>query len=100
MARVRPLLMPLIISTGILVLSSVAGAQTITTVAGGGTVSGDGVLATDALFPFGAPNGVAIDLAENLYIGDPAGSVVRRVDAATGIITTVAGNGNFGDGDM
>ena len=88
----------LAVLVGTLALGGAAGAQTITTVAGGGMVSGDGVLATDAVFGFGTPFGVAVDLAGNLYIADPAASVVRRVDAATGIITTVAGDGNFGDG--
>ena len=32
----------------------------------------------------------------NLYITDFYDSVIRKVAAATGIITTVAGNGTFG----
>src|SRR5207244_2303709 len=57
----------------------------ITTVAGGGT-GGDGGPATSAAL-FG-PEGVAIDRGGNLFIG--SGLQVRRVDAATGIITTIA----------
>jgi sugar lactone lactonase YvrE len=66
----------------------------ITTVAGGGRAfPGDGGLATNArLLPF--PRGLAVDARGNLFIAD--GSRVRRVDAATGIITTVAGTGTEG----
>jgi trimeric autotransporter adhesin len=47
------------------------------------------------------PEGVAVDKEGNLFIADFANSRVRRVDAITGIITTVAGNGDSkfsGDG--
>ena len=69
----------------------------ITTVAGKGTVgdSGDGGPATSAeLF---APASVALDGPGNLYIVDEEANRVRKVSAATGIITTVAGNGTLGD---
>lgn len=68
----------------------------ITTVAGNGSqgFSGDGGPATDAeLFD---PTCVAVDKVGNLYIADYYNARVRRVDAATGIITTVAGTGNVG----
>jgi uncharacterized protein (TIGR03437 family) len=71
----------------------------ISTVAGGGTVTADGGLATGA--SLGRPTGVAVDLAGNLYIADANANRVRKVSAGTGIITTVAGNGaasNTGDG--
>jgi len=68
----------------------------ITTVAGNGTqaYAGDGGPATAAslLFPFG----VAVDSAGDLFIADTGNQVVRRVDRATGIITTVAGTGTLG----
>ncbi|MDA1096340.1 MAG: hypothetical protein O3B84_03685 [Chloroflexi bacterium] len=68
---------------------------------GHGTVgfSGDGGSATDA--SLNSPNGLALDATGNLFIADTANYRVRRVDASTGIITTVAGNGTpdfFGDG--
>lgn len=64
----------------------------ITTVAGNGTAprSGDGGPATAATF---AANGLAIDNADNLYIGDNYNHQIRRIDAQTGIITTIAGSG-------
>ncbi|HEX3744639.1 MAG TPA: IPT/TIG domain-containing protein [Bryobacteraceae bacterium] len=68
----------------------------ITTVAGSSTqgFGGDGAVATSAaLF---VPIGLAVDSANNLYIADFTNNRVRKVSAATGIITTVAGNGNSG----
>ena len=73
----------------------------ITTVAGiGGSIddgsfSGDGGLATAA--NLNGPLGLALDATGNLFIADFLNSRIRRVDHVTGIITTVAGNGNFGD---
>ncbi len=61
--------------------------------------SGDGGLATNATLVNTA--GIAFDSQNNLYIMDVNNSRVRRVDATTGIITSVAGNGSFafgGDG--
>ncbi|MFI5112212.1 MAG: choice-of-anchor D domain-containing protein [Terriglobales bacterium] len=68
---------------------------TITTVAGNGTAgySGDGGPATSAKLSY--PYGVAVDRAGNLYIADVYNNRVRKVDAS-GIITTVAGNGTGG----
>ena len=68
----------------------------ITTVAGNGdeSFSGDGGLATSA--SLSAPDGVAVDASGNLFIADRGSFRIRRVDAATGIITTVAGNGDEG----
>src|SRR5437867_973632 len=67
----------------------------ITTVAGNGTYgfSGDGGPATAA--PLSTPTGVAVDSAGNLFIADHSDRI-RRVDAATQVITTVAGNGTYG----
>lgn len=69
---------------------------TITTVAGTGSpgFSGDGGPATQAqLF---MPTGLARDAAGNLYIADFNNSRIRRVDAGSQVITTVAGNGADG----
>ena len=64
----------------------------IATVAGTGTpgYSGDNGPATSAQLS-NDTNGVAVDGAGNLYIGDANNCVVRKVSAATDIITTVAG---------
>jgi hypothetical protein len=59
-----------------------------------GGYSGDGGPALDA--ELGSPFGVALDKAGNIYIADTYNSAIRKVTAATGIITTVAGNGNYG----
>lgn len=65
----------------------------ITTVAGNGNhgFSGDGGPATSAQLWY--PAGLAFDAAGNLFIADQENERIREVDAATGIITTVAGNG-------
>lgn len=73
----------------------------ITTVAGTGTAgySGDGGSATSAKLNY--PSGIAVDSSGNIYIADSTNSVVRKITASTGIITTVAGNGAIaysGDG--
>ena len=66
----------------------------ITTFAGGGAVSlGDAGPATAA--QLNIPYGVALD-SRNIYIGDSANQRVRRVDMATGTITTFAGTGTAG----
>ena len=68
----------------------------ITTVAGSSNAyySDDGDQATNAQLAY-AP-GVAVDGAGNFFVADANSSVILRVAAATGIITTVAGNGTAG----
>jgi sugar lactone lactonase YvrE len=68
----------------------------ITTVAGTGAegYGGDGGPAADA--PLNYPVGVAVDAAGDLFIADSYNHRVRRVDAGTGVITTVAGDGSNG----
>jgi sugar lactone lactonase YvrE len=76
----------------------------IDTVAGQGKssgYSGDGGLATNARL--NGPTGVGVDSARNIYISDSNNDVVRKVDAASQIINTVAGNGTpgfLGDGGL
>src|SRR5207247_2221142 len=67
---------------------------TITTVVGNGILgfSGDGGAAT--LAQVANPEGLALDAAGNIYIGTD--KRIRKVDAVTGIITTVAGTGAEG----
>jgi YD repeat-containing protein len=75
----------------------------VTTVAGNGitdgrtragTFSGDGGPATEAGLHF--PTALALDDQGHLYIADRANYRIRRVDLATGVITTVAGTGDRG----
>ena len=43
-----------------------------------------------------APEAVVVDRQDNLYISDTMNHRVRKVEIATGLITTVAGNGDSG----
>lgn len=67
---------------------------TISTIAGDATLpalgAASGIPATDARF--NSPYGVHIDAAQNIYISDAGNGVVRKIDAVTNIITTIAGN--------
>ena len=66
----------------------------ITTVVGNGSrgFSGDGGPAAQALLD--GPAGIAIDTAGNLYVSDSNNNRIRRVDAVSRVITSVAG-GSF-----
>ena len=88
--------------TGNFRIRKVTAAGEISTVAGTGQAGygGDGGPATQALID--APAGVALDGAGNLYFADTNNHIVRRIDAFSGVITTVAGtpetSGFSGDG--
>jgi len=69
----------------------IAFGQSILTIAGGG--SDDGQLALN--IPTRGPRGLATDRAGNLYFAETTGRV-RRVDASTGRVTVIAGNGGAG----
>ena len=85
-------------------IRKVDSAGTITTVAGSGRsgfgsmggYSGDGGAAVAAQLY--SPTGVALDGSGNLYIADLINHRIRKVDADTGVITTVAGDGTTGFG--
>lgn len=75
----------------------------MTTAAGGGAVTsgfGDNGPATSATLSY--PNGLTLDSAGNLLISDRGHRRIRKLDVATGIITTVAGSdaGSAGDGGL
>lgn len=72
--------------------------KTISTVAGTSDAgySGDGGIATSA--QLSGPSDVALDAAGNLYIADSGNNVLRKVDAASQNINTVAGSGTVGYG--
>ncbi|MBV7329403.1 SMP-30/gluconolactonase/LRE family protein [Chloroflexi bacterium TSY] len=76
---------------------------TISTMAGIGPVGllGDNGSATSALLQY--PSDIVLDKSGNLFIADPGNKRIRKVDVATSIISTVAGNGESGysdDGEM
>lgn len=76
------------------------GALTMTTVCGlgpgRGGISGDGFPATQAAL--NRPRDVWVDAQGDLFIADTGNNRVRRVDLASGIISTVVGSGYVGFG--
>ncbi len=73
----------------------------ISTIAGTGNpgFSGDGGPASAATL--NSPFGLAVDDDDNLYVADSGNNRIRKLDIASGIITTVAGSGKSsfgGDG--
>ena len=64
-----------------------------TLVAGNGMTgfNGDNIPATSA--SLGRPRSISLDPAANLYVYDSLNARVRKVDATTGTITTIAGTG-------
>ena len=72
------------------------GTGLISTIAGNGTpgYSGDGSQATSG--QLNNPDGLGIDSAGNIYIADKNSQRIRKVTTATGVLTTVAGNGTSG----
>lgn len=73
-------------STGI--ITSIAGNSMV------GAYTGDGGQATAAELFY--PTGVALDASSNVYIADSWNERVRMINASSGIINTIAGNGNSG----
>jgi DNA-binding beta-propeller fold protein YncE len=73
-----------------------ARSDVVTTLAGCGErgYSGDGGPAASARF--NEPYGIAVDKSGNIYVADRHNHCVRRIDAASGVVTTFAGNGSAG----
>jgi len=72
----------------------------ITTRAGTGAKghSGDGGPASSATF--NGPKELDVDARGNVFLVDTENHAIRRIDAKTGVVTTVAGNGHRGgEGD-
>jgi glucose/arabinose dehydrogenase len=69
---------------------------TIAAIAGTGASgsAGDGGPAAAATFSW--PGGLAVDAAGHLYVADAERHRVRRIEAGTGVITTIAGSGVAG----
>ena len=72
----------------------------ITTIAGTGErgYGGDGGPAAAA--QFGAPKELGIDRDGGVLIVDTENHVIRRIDPVDGIVTTIAGNGAAGGGEL
>jgi len=73
----------------------------ITTIAGDGQAGYGGDDGPAVRASLNEPYGIAVDRAGNIFIADRLNRRVRRVDAASGIITTLAGTGEAaysGDG--
>jgi sugar lactone lactonase YvrE len=75
----------------------------ITTIAGNGSPGniGDGTIATSA--QLNQPSGLYVDNQGNVFIADWANNKIRKVDAVTGTIATIAGTGvagYLGDGGL
>ncbi len=73
--------------------------EIISTVAGGGVSTADGVPGTTANLT--APRCVYVDASGSIYTG--SGNKIRKIDGTTGLISTIAGNGagvDTGDGRL
>ena len=72
-----------------------AGTMTVTEIVGGAALgagfTGDGGPASLAKLHY--PGGISLDGTGNIYIADTANNRIRKIDAGTRIIHTVAGNG-------
>ncbi len=64
----------------------------ITTIAGNGTQGFSGDSGSAANASIDSPTGLAVD-STSLYLADTHNHRIRKIDLATGIITTIAGNG-------
>lgn len=78
------------------VVRKVSSTGIVTTIAGNGTAgnSGDGGPATNAQIYW--PTGIAVNSSGDLFIVDQRSNVIRKVNGATGIISTIAGTGTMG----
>ncbi len=68
----------------------------VTTVAGTGSFSSvDGPVATASIYD---PVDVAVDAAGNIYVAEASGNKIRKI-SASGMVSTVAGDGTYGFND-
>jgi sugar lactone lactonase YvrE len=61
----------------------------------GGTGSGKDTISGDTIASFNQPTGIAVDAAGNIYVSDYGDNLIRKI-STTGIVSTIAGNGNQG----
>jgi len=83
-----------LVLAAVLLCASFVHAQSIFTIAGGGT--DDGQLALD--IPAHGPRGLLLDKAGNLYFVESGAGRIRKVDALTRRVSGIAGNGGSGFG--
>ena len=68
----------------------------VTTLAGSGTIGdADGI---GTMASFHSPYGITTD-GINVYVADAANNKIRKIELATGIVTTIAGSGAVGKAD-
>ncbi len=73
-------------------IRKITAAGAVTTIAGAAGVTGL-VNSTGTAARFNMPLSIAIDSANNLYIGDTGNYVIRKINLATGNVSTFAGEG-------
>jgi streptogramin lyase len=66
----------------------------VTTIAGDGNAGFTDGMGTNA--EFNNPSSVAVDASGNLYVADAGNNAIRRIDAVTTKVTTLAGSGASG----
>jgi len=86
----------LYISNGQQIFLVTAQTGMISVYAGTGVIGDTGDNGPALSATFDGAGGLALDASGNLYIADEYNNVVRRIDKASGIITTIAGNGTEG----
>ena len=75
-------------------VSRVTSNGTVTTVAGQAGVAGHADNTSALSATFDAPRGITFDAAGNIYVTDYYSCIIRRIDHATGAVTTIAGQAN------
>ncbi len=83
-------------SSVLLAIVLVAQSSTITSPVGTGKAGDSGDEGPASKAQLNAPFDLAFDKAGNLYLADTFNHRIRRVEARTGLITTIAGNGTKG----